>query len=60
MKDIEAYNVKTRKKTTIKNPQLVTMKNGRKAISGIASDDGITRLYRMISAEEAKNFESAK
>jgi hypothetical protein len=60
MKEIEAYNVKTRKKTTIKNPQLVTMKNGRKAITGIAVDDGKTNLYRMISEAQAKDFQSKK
>jgi hypothetical protein len=60
MKEIEAYNVKTRKKTNIKNPQLVTMKNGRKAITGIAVDDGKTKLYRMVSESEAKDFESGK
>ncbi len=60
MKDIEAYNVKTRKKTTIKNPQLVTMKNGRKAITGVATDDSKTKLYRMISEAEAKDFQSRK
>jgi len=60
MKEIEAYNVKTRKKTNIKNPQLVTMKNGRKAITGIAVDDGKTKLYRMISEDQAKDFQSKK
>jgi hypothetical protein len=60
MKEVTAYNVKTREKTKIKNPQLVTMKNGRKAISGIAEDDGKTKLFRMVSAEEAKDFESKK
>jgi hypothetical protein len=60
MKEIQAYNVKTRKKTVVKNPQLVTMKNGRKAITGIASDDGKTKLYRMISEAEAKDFASGK
>jgi hypothetical protein len=60
MKEIEAYNVKTRKKTNIKNPQLVTMKNGRKAITGIAVDDGKTKLYRMISEAQAKDFQPKK
>jgi hypothetical protein len=58
MKEITAYNVKTRKKTGIKNPQLITMKNGRRAIKGIAIDDGKTTLYRMISDAEAKAFET--
>jgi hypothetical protein len=60
MKEIQGYNVKTRKKTVINNPKLITMKNGRKAITGIAADDGKTKLYRMVSEEEAKNFESGK
>jgi hypothetical protein len=60
MKNVEAYNVKTRKKTTINNPQLVTMKNGRKAITGVAADDGKTKLYRMVSDTEAKAFESGR
>jgi len=60
MKEISAYNVKTRNKTTINNPQLVTLKNGRKAISGIAADDGKTRLFRIVSESEAKDFEAGK
>jgi hypothetical protein len=60
MKEIQGYNVKTRKKTTINNPKLVTMKNGRKAITGIAADDGKTSLYRMVSEAEAKDFGSGK
>jgi hypothetical protein len=60
MKEVQGYNVKTRKKTAINNPKLVTMKNGRKAITGIAADDGKTKLYRMVSDAEAKNFESGK
>jgi hypothetical protein len=58
MKEIVAYNVKTRQKTNIKNPQVVTMKNGRKAITGIAADDGKTKLYRMVSENEAKEFQT--
>jgi hypothetical protein len=60
MKEVSGYNVKTRQKTNIKNPQLITMKNGRKAIKGIATEDGKTTLYRMISDAEAKDFESKK
>jgi hypothetical protein len=60
MKEILAYNVKTRKKTSINNPQLVTMKNGRKAITGVAADDGKTKLYRMISEDEARSFQESK
>ncbi len=58
MKEVSAYNVRTRQKTNIKNPQLITMKNGRKAITGIATDDGKTKLFRMVSENEAKDFEA--
>jgi len=60
MKEISAYNVKTRNKTTIKNPQLVTLKNGRKAIKGTAADDGKTSLFRIISDAEAESFKAGK
>jgi hypothetical protein len=60
MKGISAYNVKTRKKTTISNPKLVTMKNGRKAIKGIAADDGKTPVFRILSVAQAKEYEANK
>jgi hypothetical protein len=58
MKDISAYNVRTRKKTTINEPKLVTMKNGRKAIKGIAADDGKTPVFRILSVAQAKEYEA--
>jgi hypothetical protein len=60
MKEILAYNVKTRQKTAIKNPQMVTMKNNRKATNGVAAEDGKTKLYRMISEDEARSFQEGK
>lgn len=56
MKELTAYNVRTRKKCKIMNPQLISMKNGRKAITGIADDDRKTRVFRMISEAEARSF----
>ena len=60
MKEIAGYNVRTRTKTTMKNPQLVTMKNGKHALKGIAADDNKTTLYRIISAQEAQQFKAGK
>ena len=60
MQEITAYNVKTRAKTSIKNPQLVTLKNGRNALKGVAADDGKTMLFRIISAANAKDFQERK
>jgi hypothetical protein len=34
------------------------MKNGRKAIKGIAADDGKTPVFRIISSTEAQQFEA--
>ena len=42
---VEAYCVKCRAKREIKNPQEITLKNGRKAIKGVCPVCGTT-LYR--------------
>ncbi len=44
---MEAYCVKCKAKTEIKDPQNVTMKNGRKAIKGKCPTCG-TGLYRIL------------
>jgi hypothetical protein len=50
MADVTAYCVKERKQRTMKNPKLVTMKNGRKAYTGVCSVCG-TKLFRFVSAK---------
>lgn len=45
---MDAYCVKCKKKTEIKDPQEVTMKNGRKAMKGKCPACG-TGLYRILS-----------
>ena len=47
---MEAYCVKCKKKTEIKNPQEVTMKNGRAAVSGTCSACG-TKIFRIKSSK---------
>ena len=44
---MEAYCVKCKKKTTMKEAQKVTMKNGRPAMKGKCPDCG-TGLYRIM------------
>ncbi|MDP8023118.1 MAG: DUF5679 domain-containing protein [Nitrososphaeria archaeon] len=44
---VEAYCVKCRAKREIKNPQEITLKNGRKAIKGVCPVCGTT-LYRIL------------
>ena len=53
MKEFKAFNLRTRKECTIMNPEIVTMKNGRKAVQGVASDDGKTKVFRILGAKEA-------
>jgi hypothetical protein len=50
--EYKAFNLRTRKECTILNPEIVTMKNGRKAVQGTASDDGKTKVFRIMSAKE--------
>jgi hypothetical protein len=57
--ELPAYNLRTRQKCTIKEPEIVTMKNGRKAVRGIASDDGKTRVFRILKAEEVTMSEES-
>jgi len=43
---LTAFNVKTKRKEVIKDPRRVTLKNGRKAITGLGSDG--TKLFRFV------------
>jgi RNase P subunit RPR2 len=45
---VEAYCVKCKAKVEVKDPQEVTMKNGRPAISGICSVCG-TKVFKIKS-----------
>ncbi len=44
MVELTAYSMKLRKKVSIKDPELVTMKSGRKAVRGVAAEDPTTRV----------------
>jgi len=54
---MEAYCVKCKEKREIKNPEEVTMKNGRRAAQGTCAVCG-TKLFRMLGA--ADKAETAK
>lgn len=43
---VEGYCVKERKKVEIKDPQQVTMKNGRPAVQGTCPDCG-TKIFKI-------------
>jgi amphi-Trp domain-containing protein len=51
--EFKAFNLSTRQECTILNPEIVTMKNGRRMVQGLASDDGKTKVTRILSADVA-------
>ena len=64
MAEVEAYCVKCREKRDIKDPEEVTMKNGRPAMQGTCPVCG-TKLFRMLSGstsagDGAKDAASSK
>ena len=54
--EIEAFDVKARKKVKIQNPEIVTLKNGRIAVKGKSPLTGIT-VFRILSKAEAEKLE---
>jgi hypothetical protein len=56
MNEITAYNLRTRQKVTVLRPEVVTLKNGRKAVRGVASDDGKTPVFKMLSEAQAREL----
>jgi hypothetical protein len=55
--EIKAYNLRTRQQCTVLNPEIVTMKTGRKAVRGVASDDEKTRVFRILSEAEVAQLQ---
>ena len=56
MIELKAYSVKLRKMVTIKDPELVTLKNGRKAVRGVASEDPSSKVFRIVSDGQAEEL----
>lgn len=52
---ITAFDVKARKNTVIKNPEIVKLKSGRWAVKGKSALTGI-EVYKIISADKAKEL----
>ncbi len=57
MSDLKAYSVKLRKMVSIKDPEIVTLKNGRKAVRGVASEDPSSKVITFLSAEQAEKLQ---
>ena len=56
MVDLRAYSVKLKKMVVIKDPELVTMKNGRKAVRGVSAEDPSSKVFRIVSDKEAEEI----
>ena len=44
---LTAYSVKLKKVVEIANPKIVTMKNGRKAVQGVAAEDPSSKYLEL-------------
>ena len=58
MADLQAYSVKLRKMVTIKDPEVVTLKNGRKAVRGVAAEDPSNKVLRILSDKQAEEIQA--
>lgn len=56
MVELTAYSVKLRKTVVIKDPELVTLKNGRKAVRGVTEEDPSSRVFRIVSDKQAEEI----
>ena len=54
--ELTACSVKLRKIVTIKDPELVSMKNGRKAVRGVAAEDPSSKVFRIVSDKQAEEL----
>ena len=56
MLELTAYSVKLRKVVAIKDPELVTLKNGRMAVRGVAEEDPSSKVFRIVSEKQAEEI----
>tara|TARA_B100000902_G_C27106655_1_gene811503 strand:+ start:631 stop:888 length:258 start_codon:yes stop_codon:yes gene_type:complete len=54
---LTAYSVKLKKVVDIAQPKIVTMKNGRKAVSGVAAEDPSSKVFRILSDKDVAEVE---
>ena len=53
--ELTAYSVKEKATVPIQNPELVTMKNGRKAVQGVSPAGN--KVFRILSKADAEQLE---
>ena len=56
MVELTAYSVKLKKMVTIKAPELVILKNGRKAVRGVAAEDASVKVMKFLSDQQAEEI----
>ncbi len=56
MEELTAYSLKLRKMVAIEDPELVTLKNGRKAVRGVAAEDPSSKVIRIVSDKQAEEI----
>ena len=54
---LTAYSVKLRKQVEIANPKIVTLKNGRKAVQGVAAEDPTSKVFRILGDSKVAEVE---
>ena len=54
---LTAYSVKLKKVVEIANPEIVTMKNGRKAVKGVAAEDPTSKVFRILGDSQVAEVE---
>ena len=55
--NLTAYSMKLKKTVEIAKPEIVTMKNGRKAVRGVAAEDHTQKVFRIISDSQVAEVE---
>ena len=54
---LTAYSVKLKKTVEIAEPEIVTMKNGRKAVRGVAAEGPTQKVFRIIGDSQVAEIE---
>ena len=55
--NLTAYSVKLRKTVEIAEPKIVTMKNGRKAVQGVAAEAPTSKVFRILGDSQVAEVE---
>ncbi len=55
--ELTAYSVKLKKTVEIAEPEIVPMKNGKRAVRGVAAEDPTQKVFRIISASQVAEIE---